>query len=170
MPEDFVAAANKRMQARIRKRRQSVAGLLDSMAAPVVASNSVTPDVNTSPTGSAPKSKKPLPKDSLMSIIQQAGFSGEAARIAYAVAKAESSGDANQLTDNPRTGDLSYGLFQINMLGSMGPDRRKAYKLNSNNDLFDPLTNAKIAYRMSKGGQNWSPWTAYKNGAYKQFL
>lgn len=167
---DFVAAANKRMEQRIRKRKQSIAGLVDTLAAPVVSSNSITPTVGTSPTGSAPKSKKPLPKDSLMGIIQQAGFSGEAARIAYAVAKAESSGDANQLTDNPRTGDLSYGLFQINMLGSMGPDRRKAYKLRTNNDLFDPLTNAKIAYRMSKGGQDWSPWTAYKNGSYKQFL
>jgi hypothetical protein len=48
------------------------------------------------------------------------------------------------------------------MTGEMGKERRAKYGLNRNQDLFDPLTNAKIAYHMSNGGRNWSHWTTYK--------
>ena len=37
-----------------------------------------------------------------------------------AIAMAESSGDSAALNNNPNTGDLSYGLWQINMIGDMG--------------------------------------------------
>jgi hypothetical protein len=37
-------------------------------------------------------------------------------------------------------------------------------------DLFDPATNAKVAYHMSNGGKNWSAWTTYTSGKYQQFL
>lgn len=106
---------------------------------------------------------------SLIDILRQAGFKGEGLRIAYAVAMAESGGRANAHNPNAKTGDNSYGLFQINMLGGMGPERRARYGLSSNEDLFDPLTNARVAYAMSNGGKNWSPWTTYKTGAYKSY-
>jgi hypothetical protein len=51
----------------------------------------------------------------------------------------------------------------------MGPERRRQYGLSSNDDLFDPLTNAKIAFKMSHGGTNWGPWSTYKSGAYKDY-
>lgn len=106
---------------------------------------------------------------SLMSILKQAGFRGEGLRMAYAIAMAESSGNAYSHNTNARTGDNSYGLFQINMIGGMGPERRKRYGLKSNDDLFDPLTNARVAYAMSNGGKNWHPWTTYTKGYYKTY-
>ncbi|MFJ2650876.1 transglycosylase SLT domain-containing protein [Streptomyces sp. NPDC087420] len=106
---------------------------------------------------------------SLMSILQQAGFKGAGLQMAYAIAMAESGGNAKAHNGNAGTGDNSYGLFQINMLGAMGPERRKQYGLSSNEALYDALTNAKVAYKMSKGGTSWGPWSTYGNGAYKQY-
>jgi len=106
----------------------------------------------------------------LISVLTQAGFSGQGLATAYAVAKAESGGRADAYNGNTQTGDQSYGLFQINMLGKLGPDRRKTFGLSSNKDLLDPATNAKVAYTMSHGGTNWGPWSAYTNGSYKKFL
>lgn len=107
---------------------------------------------------------------SLISILEQAGFTGNGLRMALAIAMAESRGSSSAFNGDASTGDQSYGLFQINMLGAMGPERRKQYGLSSNDDLFDALTNAKVAYAMSNGGTNWSPWSTYKSGAYKQYL
>ena len=106
----------------------------------------------------------------LLKILQDAGFSGSGLQTAYAVAMAESGGNARAHNPDASTGDNSYGLFQINMLGGMGPERRSAYGLSSNEDLFNAEQNAKVAYQMSKGGSDWSPWSTYKNGAYKQYL
>ncbi len=105
----------------------------------------------------------------LMSILKQAGFKGEGLRMAYAIAMAESGGNARAHNGNRGTGDNSYGLFQINMLGGMGPERRRRYNLSSNEALFDPLTNARVAYKMSNGGKNWGPWSTYGNGAYRKY-
>ena len=91
----------------------------------------------------------------LKTILEKAGFKGDALRTAWAVAMKESTGRPYALNRSSNC----YGLFQINMTGSMGPDRRKKYGLESNRDLFDPLTNAKIAYQMSNGGKNWSGWS-----------
>ena len=106
----------------------------------------------------------------LMSTIKQAGFGPRGAEIAYAVAMAESGGNINAHNTNASTGDNSYGLFQINMIGDLGPGRRKQYGLKNNNQLFNALTNAKIAYQMSNKGRDWGAWSTYKNGAYKKFL
>ena len=70
---------------------------------------------------------------------------------------------------NPRGADKSYGLWQINMLGGMGPERRAQFGLSSNDELFDPKTNAKAAYQIYKQ-QGINAWGAYTNGSYKQFL
>jgi hypothetical protein len=40
------------------------------------------------------------------------------------------------------------------MLGSLGPARRKQYGLKSDDELYDPETNAKIAYNIFKGSGN----------------
>ena len=104
----------------------------------------------------------------IISVLQQAGFSGDSLATAYAIVRAESGGRANAF--NPRGKDLSYGLFQINMLGKMGPDRRKKFGLSSNEDLYDPLTNAQVAYAISNQGTNFNPWTTYTSGKYQQFL
>lgn len=106
----------------------------------------------------------------LRSVLSKAGFSGGGLAMAYAIMMAESGGNAHAHNTNARTGDNSYGLFQINMLGGMGPERRAEFHLANNDALFDPYTNAKVAYQMSNGGKNWTPWSTYKRGDYKKYL
>jgi len=97
-----------------------------------------------------------------------AGFSGSNLAKAVAIALAESSGNPN--AHNAVPPDNSYGLWQINMLGSMGPARRKQFGLKSNDDLFNPTTNAKAAYAISNGGKNFGPWSTYTSGAYLRYM
>lgn len=106
----------------------------------------------------------------LMDLIHQAGFTGAGANTMYGIVMAESGGDAHAHNGNAGTGDNSYGLAQINMLGSMGPARLKQYGLSSNDDLFDPLTNLKVAFKLSGGGSNFSAWTTYTRGTYKKYV
>ena len=104
------------------------------------------------------KHSETLPADDLKDLLWAVGFEGTALKTAWAVARVESNGRPLALNDNIRTGDKSYGIFQINMLGSMGQDRRDKFNLESNEDLFDPVKNAEIAYHMSDGGKDWSAW------------
>lgn len=106
----------------------------------------------------------------LREILTKAGFTGAGLATAEGVATAESGGNARAHNPNAATGDNSYGLFQINMLGAMGPARRAQYGLASNEALFDPLTNAKVAFSMSRGGTSWGPWTTFTSGKYRQFM
>lgn len=102
--------------------------------------------------------KKILSGLELKSVLIAAGFRGQDLVEAWGTAMKESTGRPFAHNRNSNTGDNSYGLFQINMIGSLGPARRDQYKLKTNSDLFDPLTNAKIAYQMSNGGKDWSAW------------
>lgn len=99
--------------------------------------------------------KTQLSEDQLDSILRQAGFSGKGLSMAKAVVFYESTNRPMALNKSSNC----YGLFQINMTGSMGPDRRKKYGLKSNEDLYNPLINAQIAFQMSNGGKNWSAWS-----------
>ncbi len=109
-------------------------------------------------------------KKDLIKLISSKGFKGDALKTAYAIAIAESGGRSNAFNGNTKTGDESYGLYQINMLGSLGPARRKKFNLRSNQDLFNPSTNAGIAAHMSQKGNNWSAWSSYNTGAYMKHL
>jgi hypothetical protein len=103
----------------------------------------------------------------LLQYLQQAGFKGEALRTAWAIAKRESGGRPDAYNPNRATGDDSYGLFQINMLGSMGPARRKQFGIQDNKALLDPAVNARAAYQMSKGGTDFGAWGIGPN-AYRK--
>ena len=105
----------------------------------------------------------------LVGLARQAGFKGQDAATMAAIAMAESRGRTGALNNNPRTGDLSYGLWQINMLGGMGPQRRRAFGINSNEALFDPATNANAARRVFQS-QGFGAWSVYRSGAYKNYL
>ena len=87
----------------------------------------------------------------LIQTLKAAGFKGEALKTAWAIAKRESGGRPEAYNPDRSTGDDSYGLFQINMLGDLGPSRRKQFGLQRNEDLLDPVVNAKAAFRMSNG-------------------
>lgn len=99
--------------------------------------------------------KYQLPDDELISILKDAGFEGDKLAYAWAIVVKEST--KRPMALNKPTN--CYGLFQINMTGSMGPARRERYGLKSNEDLYNPLINAQIAYQMSNGGKNWSAWS-----------
>ena len=120
------------------------------------------------------KGAKELSDTDLVDLLSAVGFEGKALKVAYAVAKKESNGRPLAHNGDTSTGDNSYGIFQINMLGSLGEDRREKFELKANKDLFDPVTNAQIAYHMSNGGEDWSSWKVYsgqKNGErYESFL
>jgi hypothetical protein len=99
--------------------------------------------------------KTQLSDKELDGILRQAGFEGSGLKMAKAIVFYESTNRPMALNKSSNC----YGLFQINMTGSMGPDRRKKYGLKSNEDLYNPLINAQIAYQMSNGGKNWSAWS-----------
>jgi TP901 family phage tail tape measure protein/lambda family phage tail tape measure protein len=105
----------------------------------------------------------------LVQLARAAGFSPQEAIVMAAIAQAESSGNARAFNGNAATGDKSYGLWQINMLGGMGPERRQSFGIRNNDQLFDPVTNAMAARRVYQS-QGYKAWSVYRSGAYKKYL
>jgi hypothetical protein len=100
---------------------------------------------------------------------RQAGFDPAAATIAAAIAMAESGLNTGARGDvNLQTGHWgpSVGLMQIRTVKSdtgKGSDRDISR-------LDDPLQNMISAYNISGKGKDFSPWTTYTRGTYRQFL
>lgn len=111
-----------------------------------------------------------LTDSQLVELLSAVGFKGKALRTAWAVAKAESNGRPFAFNGNAKTGDSSFGIFQINMLGALGPDRRDKFDLDLNAELFSPVMNAQIVYHMTKSGIDWSSWSSYNKGAINKWL
>lgn len=111
-----------------------------------------------------------ITQSELYNLARSQGLSDDRAKVAAAIAMAESSGNPNSHNTNTATGDNSYGLWQINMLGSMGPERLKQFSITSNDQLFDPVTNAKAMAILSKQGADFNPWSAFKSGSYLKFM
>lgn len=99
-----------------------------------------------------------------------AGFNPSQAVTMTAIALAESSGNPTAHNPNRATGDDSYGLWQINMIDTLGPARRTQFGIDNNDALYDPHTNAAAAFKVSGGGANFTPWTTFTSGAYKSHL
>lgn len=96
-----------------------------------------------------------------------AGGDPSKAALMTAIAMAESSG--RQEAHNPVGPDNSYGLWQINMIDNLGAARRAQYGLSSNEQLWDPLTNAKAAVDILNSS-GISAWGSYTDGRYRQYL
>jgi len=94
----------------------------------------------------------------LKDLLKAVGFKGQGLVKAWAIAKKESNGRPLAFNGNTSTGDTSFGIFQINMLQMLGPDRRAKFGINFNSELLNPVINAQVAYHMSAGGENWSAW------------
>jgi len=133
-----------------------------------VATERVRPAVESEPV----KKTKPLSyfenKTSLTDIelvwlLEAVGFEGQDLKEAWAIAKKESNGRPLAFNGNTLTGDNSYGIFQINMINTLGEDRRTKFDLDHNADLFNPVVNAQIAMHMSNGGSDWTSWHIGKN-------
>jgi hypothetical protein len=106
----------------------------------------------------------------LIDLLKAVGFAGTGLKTAWAVAKAESNGRPFAFNGNDETGDNSYGVFQINMIGNLGPDRRNKFELDFNAELFNPVKNAEIVFHMTKGGKDWSAWKHAKPIQYQIWL
>ncbi len=105
-----------------------------------------------------------LTAEQIATYARSAGFPEKEINTAVGVAMAESGGETT--SHNSKPPDNSYGLWQINMLGSLGPDRRKRFGITKNEQLYDPAVNAKAAYIIWKDS-GWNAWTTYTSGKYK---
>jgi len=111
-----------------------------------------------------------LTDQELVELLSAVGFTGQDLKEAWAIAKKESNGRPLAHNGNIKTGDNSYGMFQVNMLGELGVDRREQFGLKSNSDLLNPVVNAKIAYHMSNGGENWTAWKGITSPKVKEWM
>jgi hypothetical protein len=111
-----------------------------------------------------------LTKTQLVDLLHAIGFKGQALRYAWAIAMKESRGNPLSHNGNRDTGDNSFGLFQINMVDSLGQDRRDKFSLEYNAQLLNPVVNAQIAYYMSDEGKNWKSWKGINNPVVKDWL
>ena len=104
-------------------------------------------------------------------VARQAGIPEDKIPTMVAIAMAESGGNSN--AHNPKYPDNSFGLWQINMLDEpgymLGAERRQRYGLTSNDQLKDPLTNARAALDILNS-QGLSAWSVYKSGKYRDYL
>lgn len=104
-----------------------------------------------------------------------AGFRGNALALFTAIGLAESSGNADVINNNPKTGDYSVGVWQINYLPGSPTSGNSLY--NERTAAFGPPAalqngpaNAAAAYSLSNGGTSAGPWSTFKNGAYLYYL
>jgi len=116
-----------------------------------------TRSVSTTPT----KRGGQLSGEDVARYAYNAGFRGENLVNVVGIAKRESGWNAGAYNPNASTADLSFGLMQINMLGDLGPARLKQFGLSTNEELYDPATNMRAAFKMS-GGTNLHAWGGYK--------
>lgn len=113
--------------------------------------------------------KQRLSKAQITGLLRQEGFPEEVIPTMVGIAGGESGFDPLAHNPNASTGDNSYGLFQINMLGGMGPERRQLFGIQSNEELFDPVKNVKAA-KAIYDRQGLGAWSVYSSGAYKDNL
>jgi len=109
-----------------------------------------------------------LSADQVYYLARQVGLSRSSSITATAVAYPESSLDT--MAHNTTGGVDSYGLWQIEMSGLLGPARRAQFRLKSNDELYDTQVNALAMETISAHGLDWIPWTVYRTGAYKLYL
>lgn len=111
--------------------------------------------------------KGQLTGEQVAMLLYQVGFRGEDIAKGVAISKRESRWNSMAYNPNRKTGDNSYGLFQINMIEKYAEARRKWFGISTDDALFDPLTNAKAAKMMYDGkksakGNGWYDWGPYK--------
>lgn len=90
---------------------------------------------------------RPRCLDRLGVVLHRAGFHGENLREAWAIAMRESNGRPTQVSNG-----VDVGLFQFNY-PSHGDKPWWDWDL-----LLDADYNAKVAYRVSRGGRDWLHW------------
>ena len=103
-----------------------------------------------------------LSPQQVKSLALNSGFTESQSDIVVKIARGESSFNPQAHNPDASTGDNSYGLMQINMLGDMGPERRKLFGIQTNEELKDPQTNMDAAFKIFQS-QGFPAWTVYRN-------
>lgn len=114
---------------------------------------------------------------------RDAGFQPSEAREMTALARRESGYDTNairvvRVANSMQGPEASYGLWQINMEGALGPYRRAQLGLSADTELFDPAVNARAArWLYVLNGGHAHDWYTDRYGSafgyaekYNQFL
>ena len=94
------------------------------------------------------------------------GFDSTRAALVTAIALRESAGYPGAY--NGAGPDNSYGLMQINMIGSMGQQRLQQFGITDPKQLLDPATNMKAAYTLWGGNDSNfnTAWAVNYGGQY----
>lgn len=109
-----------------------------------------------------------LSAEDVASYAYKAGVTDVTA-LATAIAVASLESDFRPNAHANDSDDNSYGLWQINMKGSMGPERRAKFGLANNEALFDPATNARVMAALSENGKKWGAWSTFTQGPAKVY-
>lgn len=106
----------------------------------------------------------------MIAALKNAGFSGSNLVTMTSLGISESGGNSKALNNNPATGDYSVGWFQINYFNGLNASRTAEF--GSPQDLLNnPQWQAAAAFKLSGGGQTFSPWQGdYNNGSYYRNL
>lgn len=170
---NYFQGASAMQQGPVAKAANLLLDMLSSVVAPpAVAATMPTMQARLAsrPAGPGPgRGRGPLKVEQLVTLARNSGFSPADAAVMAAIAMAESGGNPRAHNPNRSTGDNSYGLWQINMIDQMGPDRRRAFGIARNEALWDPAMNATAA-RMVHQWQGFGAWSVYRSGAYRQYL
>lgn len=106
--------------------------------------------------------------------VLAAGFTGDEAATMVAIIRGES-GDATQWGNPNAVGDQalvdekwgpSIGLAQVRSLHA----HRGTGQTRDADRLTDPTFNLASAWEISNQGRNFSPWSVYSSGKYRQWL
>jgi hypothetical protein len=100
--------------------------------------------------------KKKKCKNWLVQELHDTGFRGKNLREAWAIVMRESGGREDAIS---ATND--YGMFQFNRAAWSGQDWWDS------NKLLTREYNAKVAFRISRGGKTWYPWDIDGQGRHK---
>lgn len=105
---------------------------------------------------------KPISPVDVAQLALSGGLSDMQAAYAVAVSKHEGGWRTDALNDNPRTGDYSVGLWQINYAGTLRPGRTARY--GSPTQLRDDVARqVKAMVEISGKGTNWEPFRGSKS-------
>lgn len=88
---------------------------------------------------------------------------GSACRVALAIQRAENPQGKCEIYHYNTNGTLDWGYFQINTVHLKRPG------LNLR-DLLDCRANIDFAYQLYREKGNFTPWSTYNSGAYRQYL
>ncbi len=148
-------ASVKNFQRKLGYNQSKATGIVDSRSAKRLGmrwiadgagASSTTMSVGGLPSGTNGAALSPA---QLKSVLLAAGFGEPAIRTAYGIAMRESRAYPRVVSPQNSNGTQDHGLFQINDVHRSTTDFTQ---------IYEPVYNAQVAYRLSYGGSNFEHW------------